>query len=397
MSWKNIDGSIHDDSLDYLLTLFIFFIISAVIFRHGMLFLAIGLLSTYLLTTYFYQQTFLKQLFLKNNPTTIRLFPNETTSLSLHLKNQSLFPILNGKLSVKIGSAVKAYTFARDKGEYWEAFKVPVSVPHKSKVHVDIPLLAKKRGIAKVHFIHYTFPHLFNFKTNTLQYTKRYGTEIIVYPERLYVHGIQVLNRFQPGEGRHITSPFEDIHEPITTRDYQYNDSFKRINWKASAKSLSLQTNVYERMINRSFLFLINVETSQTTYVTIEHLLSYTAYLCEYATRQQIPYDIYINSFKLGNKPFIHFSSGEGKEHYRKTLEMLARVDAQPITYPFEQMVHHIKRYNDTYQTVIVIGHFPSQLKKKMIKSNVPVFQIVDIEEGAILSPVWTNQAMKRA
>src|SRR5699024_11501215 len=81
-------------------------------------------------------------------------------------------------------------------------------------------------------------------------------------------------------------STFEDIQSPAGTRDYNYNDPFHRINWKATAKTNELQTNVYERVVDMSYIFLVNIGSEDKVNMAqfnqnLEDLISYTAYLCK--------------------------------------------------------------------------------------------------------------------
>lgn len=397
--WKKDQESYdHNRFIDYFLMSLIVLVVSAVIFRQMMLFVAIGFMVTYLILYYLYEKTLTRKIKLKDRPTSIRLFPEEKMKLSFEIENRSLFPIFNGKLTLQIASPVQAYTYILDEEEYWkEPVHIYGSIPPRSQMRIKLPLLAKKRGVAKVNHIQYSLPHLFNYRLMTLRYGKRHETEIIVYPELLPVSGIQILNQMTPGMSRYQTSPFEDIQEPVTIRDYQQRDPFHRINWKASAKSLTLQTNVYERVINRSFLFLVNVESPPNHYVDIEHVLSYTAYLSEYATKQNIPYEIYLNAFKVGEIPFIHLPMSEGKVHFRNTLEMLARLKRMPVTYSFEQMVQHVLRYNQSFHTVVIIGLVSEETRTDLSRIGIRVFHIHEADDGAYLKPLVTSEVVKHA
>src|SRR5690625_6213241 len=92
-------------------------------------------------------------------------------------------------------------------------------------------------------------------------------------------------------------SPFENIENRIGTRNYQYGDPFKHINWKASAKAQSLQTNTFERVVDKSLIIIVNLQAKENRNFPIssemlERNLSYTAYLAQFAINQGYPYEL---------------------------------------------------------------------------------------------------------
>lgn len=127
-----------------------------------------------------------------------------------------------------------------------------------------------------------------------LRYYDFYQTEFIVYPKLLPVNGVNAVFHMMPGDSRLNYSPFEDVQSPLGTRDYSYSDPFHKINWKATVKTQKMQTNIYEKVVDRTFVFIVNLSTENDKNMVsfnknLENLLSYTAYLSEYATKMRIP------------------------------------------------------------------------------------------------------------
>src|SRR5699024_5803147 len=127
--------------------------------------------------------------------------------------------------------------------------------------------------------------------------------------------------------------------------DYHYSDPFHKINWKASAKLQTLQTTVYDRVLSQSLLIIVNIGSHHRANKThihsdMEKLLSYTAYICQYATETGIPYEMMINVRKPGRTPYIHMPEDTGKSHYVRILEMLARIPHQPLIVPINHLLY---------------------------------------------------------
>jgi uncharacterized protein (DUF58 family) len=365
MSWRKEVGTEDSRSFDYILLALVVFFIIGVIFKSSIVFIAVGIFAAYLIAYKIYDKSLEKSLNLKNERTTIKLFPGEETTFQFEIHNKSMFPHINGEFSFNLGAAMKAYTIVKNDKAYWKEITLPLSIIQKKKTLLEFPVIAEQRGVARIRNITYHFPHLLNFNMVRLRYTNFHRTEFIVYPKLLPVQGIHAVFHMMPGESRLNYSPFEDPQSPLGTRDYSYSDPFHKINWKASVKTQKLQTNIFEKVVDRSFVFIINLGTENDKNMVsfnknLENLLSYTAYLSEYATKMRIPFEIFINARKPGKENFIHLHEGEGKNHYMHALEMLARIHKQAPILPFNKMLYQIRKQLIQPKTIIFIGDIPN-------------------------------------
>ncbi|SHF87205.1 DUF58 domain-containing protein [Ornithinibacillus halophilus] len=400
MMWKKDVTSDHSRSFDYILLALLVFFLIGVIFRTPVAFIGVGIFTAYLIIYKIYDRTIGKKLELINEDKTIKLFPGEEENLRFELKNWSNFPMINGYFKIKMGPAVKAYTIAKDEKEYWKQLRIPLSVLQKRNTIIEFPIVAEQRGVSKVNNIEFDFPHLLNFNLVTLVYKPIYKTEFIVYPKLLPVHGIEAVFHMMPGDGRTNFSPFEDIQSHLGTRDYNYSDPFHRINWNASVKSQTLQTNIYEKVVDISYVFIVNLNTEDDTNMArfnknLENLLSYTAYLSEYATKTGVPYEIFINARKPGKVPYVHLPEGEGRDHYAHALEMLARIHKQSMALPFNEMLYRIGKQFIKPKTIIIVGDVPAGATEIMDgwkQAQNTVFQIKGSEEGAMVKPLTRGE-----
>src|SRR5699024_9179574 len=188
------------------------------------------------------------------------------------------------------------------------------------------------------------------------------------------------------------------------TRDYHYGDPFHRINWKASVKSQGLQTNVYQKVVDISYVFIVNLgESSKTSMTTfnkeLEKSMSYTAYLCEYAAKNNLPFEIHINDRKHGEVPYVHLTEGNGKNHYGKALDMLARISKQTMTIPLNQMLYILGKQIMTPKTIVFVGDTPAEELEVMQtwkQRQHAVFKIHQLEGMAVAQKV-ERRMMKHA
>src|SRR5699024_9403203 len=366
MQWKKEVDLNYVKSLDFMLVGIILYFLIAMLFDKPMAFIGIGIFAGFVGIYKIYDKNMDRRIVMKDEPQVIKLFPGETSALEMNMENTSFFPMINGELKLQIGSPIKAYTIQQDEKEYRNLFRIPLSLMQKKKITLSYPIVAEQRGVARISEIRYEFPHLLSFNRIGLRYIPAYQTEFIVFPKLLPVTGIEKVFHMVPGQGRTNNSPFEDIQDPLGTRDYHYSDPFHQINWKASVKSQALQTNVYQKVVDMSYVFIVNLgESSKTSMTTfnkeLEKLMSYTAYLSEYAAKNNLPFEIHINARKYGDIPYVHLTEGSGKVHYGKTLEMLARISKQTMTVPLKQMLYSLGKQITKLKTLVLLGDAPAE------------------------------------
>src|SRR5699024_2646225 len=183
------------------------------------------------------------------------------------------------------GPPIKVLSYTKDTKSYYKQIDVPLSVMGRRKAVIELPIIAKQRGATRITNIKFQFPHLFNFDRVMLKYLPFYQAEFIVFPKLLPVQDLESIYHKVPGEQRMNFSPYEDIQSPAGTRDYNYSDPFHRINWKATAKTQKLQTNIYERVVDMSIMLIMKIELMTSFHITdstknLEEPFSYTEYLC---------------------------------------------------------------------------------------------------------------------
>lgn len=370
MEWRKEFDSNYTHYINFLLYAMTFLLIISIFSKKIYLFAIIGLFTAYLLLSKWYDAVLARNLFLYNTKkNNIRLFQGEHDEIMFQFKNHARIPFLNGVFEFQIGSEIEIDGHKTE--EKLRSVKVPFSITGKGKTTLKLPITAIRRGTVTITRISYEFPHLFNFNIVRLHYLPYYHQEIIVYPKLKPVQGLEELTQVQDGNQRTYYSPFEDILSPIGTRNYEFSDSFQRINWKATAKTQQLQTNVYDKVVEHSFLFIVNLQSkcrwdSMETSQYQEDILSYTAYLCHHATKEGHPYEIYMNDRRLGKANYAHLPEGEGKPHYAHSLEMLARVRKYTLIYPFDHMIYQVGQRLGKPRTVIIVGDIQPKDRKML-------------------------------
>lgn len=402
IQWDKDFGPHYIGDRDFLLAAVVSFVLLGLFLQKPILYILIGLLLVFFVINHTYDYFIGNKLYMESKRQTIRLFQGEQTKLSFELENNSMIPFLHGQFRFQIESILQSLDGDELPSEMMHGFQKSFSIKPKAKTIVEFPVEAKMRGVAKVRNISYTFPHLFNFNIVTLLYTPYYDTEVIVYPEILEVEGVETAFQMSPGEHRINLSPFEEIQSPMNTRNYEYSDPFYRINWKASAKTQQLQTNVYERVVDSSYVLIANVRHLRNGIQVneeMEKILSYTTYICQQALEANVPYELFINAHTARMVPYLHLAEGEGINQYVQTLEMLARIPRHTMTYPFREMLYRVKKQVISPKTIIIIGEIPEEsiayLNEWAVRQK-DIFHVTSTEDGATLQR-WNGEVRLHA
>lgn len=405
MNWRKEFGTDNNmKNMEYVLVAIVVFSVIGIFFHRSITFLIVGVFVAYFVINRLYDRKIGANLDLANARQSIKLFPGEEAELTFEFQNHSIFPMINGDFQFQTGPSIKATKHVESSSKHWNQFKLPLSIMGKRKTTIRIPVKAEQRGTSKIRNLVYIFPHLFNFDKVNLTYSPLFHTEFVVFPTLIPVKGIEDVFYMIQGSQRTRFSPFEDVLSPLGTRDYHYNDPFHRINWKASAKTQGLQTNVYEKDVDMTFIFIVNLGLEKNFKMShfsknMEQTLSQTAYLCRYATEKGFPFEVFINARKPGKVPYVILPEGEGKTHYLHALEMLARIQRQSMVVPFNQMLHRIGQQLYKPVTVIFVGDIPpdtGEIMKTWKNKQKNVFQITADGDEAIVKP-WVKDAMYHA
>lgn len=400
--WKVIMGPESAKITEFLIAASILLVLIGGIMSRPILIILSGIFLLYLIGNWLYERALGKKIRLKDTAHPIKLFPDEHYTLLIEFDNRSLFPYINGELHFNIGDAVTVQHQAASKSEIDHKYILPLSITGRGKSVLEVPIQAVQRGKSNITNIRYHFPHLFKFRQIQLSYLPFFKKEIMVYPKPLIVHGTAPYFQMAPGLHRTTVSPFENLEDRIGTRDYLYSDPFHRINWKASVKSQKLQINTYEKVMDASLVFIVNLASKDRMKINlhrekIEKIISYTTYLAQYTTEHQYPFELFINVRKSGQFPYLHIHEGEGNVHCTKVLETLARIHPYPITFSFEQMMYQIGLQLIHPKTIIIIGDIPEETRLIMKQWHTlhQIIQVQELHDEAILVPLSKRGATK--
>ncbi|MGM7701862.1 DUF58 domain-containing protein [Pseudalkalibacillus sp. Hm43] len=357
-------------------------------------------LSLFLSTKYL--KTITDKIQFLNKKQVYRMFPDDEEVWHLTMTNRSRLPVLQSNLVFSMNKEVSLGEFKpRDERKGYNIFTLPLVFQPKETKTVQIPVVALKRGVAKISSFELHISDPLNLEQYQLLNDRLVRTEFIVYPTPVPVKGIHKLDQLKQGDRAVPLSLYEDQSLVIGTREYEPGDSFQRIHWKASARMNELQTKIYEKTLSQSWTILLNINVSSALISEYGELevsekqISHAAYLCQYATQHNIPFDMYVNIRTKGRVPYLHLEKGEGKPHLMRALELLSRMNINSVRVPMHRLLSMYDSWESDSTSVIVLGDRSSDdfYYDRWKKKGMDVFHVQLDGESASLERMETRRA----
>lgn len=254
-----------------------------------------------------------------------RVFHGETLTVDLDVHNRSWLPVLWMRLNYSVPAELASGPILRP----------VVSLLPRERMKASYSLVGRRRG-------YYPFGPLVAhggdlLSSNTYEFRQAEGQFVIVYPKIVALHDLGFPSHSPFGTLPSRERIFEDPNRILGVREYQPGDSLRRMDWKTSARTASLQVRRYEPAIALETAVFLNLNAAdypqhakyQSTELAIVIAASIAAHLVE--KRQAV------GLITNGHDPLQHPGSEplagvaalplrKGREHLMHILDLLARV-----------------------------------------------------------------------
>ena len=136
----------------------------------------------------------------------------------------------------------------------------------------------------------------------------------------------------------------EDPFEFRGIREYQPYDSYRRINWKATAKNDFLEVNTFHTTNKRNVVLLLNMETGTVRRgdMIAEAAIKITSYLADYFITEHIPVALYSNGRDAESKELIRMEAGSDEGHIRSIDVALAKIEVIEMYDSFTSLLDEV-------------------------------------------------------
>ncbi|RDI47660.1 DUF58 domain-containing protein [Falsibacillus pallidus] len=343
----------------------------------------------------FYLRKVPDSLKLKNQIKKEKLNPGDLESWKLVFENHRL-PILNGQILVQFDENVIPMQGDYHSIQSLVELTIPFSILPNQRKEIEIPIEAVERGISKLRKIEVTVNGLLGGGSVLLEYAHILRSEILVYPARNTIHQHQDKEKNMSGLFSIPASLFEDPLQPIGTRDYTSSDSFQHIHWKASARMSQLQTKVFAKTTQRSWMIALNISDGYSISNELELMIRQCAQLIDHAFKNGIPFALVVNIRSFGQAPYFSLGLGEGQKQWQRALEMLAMISQQSFTIPFSSLLSHQLGSHIQVSSLICFGEVAEKSKAGLTSFHQKGIEVYCVKndngQGAIIP--WNTSAV---
>lgn len=193
----------------------------------------------------------------------------------------------------------------------------------------------------------------------TVEREHRYIDRLVVYPQIYPLEKLLLPAKEMFGEEHVFRSLFVDPIRTQGIRDYQPEDRFRDVHWKASARRGDLQTKVYDPASGINVAIFLNVATMARHWLgfdpeLLERAVSVTSSIASYAAEQRWGIGVFANGSIPGSDQPIRVPPGRSRDQLMRILEALAAV-TEFATGSIELLMHKESRRITWSATLVLV------------------------------------------
>ncbi len=259
-----------------------------------------------------------------------RVFPGEPIAMTVTIQNDKLLPLtwLRFRDSLPVAPLGDTPSLAGDLvGNY--TLQSVYSMQSHERVERTVTLRFPTRGYYKIGPVSYESGDIFTLFT--LEREHRHIDTLVVYPQIWPLEELGLPPKEPFGELRVRQSLFTDPVRTRGIRDYQPQDRFRDVHWKATARRGQLQTKVYDPSTGMTMVVFLNVATYARHWMgfdpaLLERAVSVAASICNYGVQQGWGVGLYANGAVPNSDQPIRVLPSRAPDQLGSVLEALAAV-----------------------------------------------------------------------
>lgn len=261
-----------------------------------------------------------------------RVFPGEPIEFTLKVGNDKILPLtwlqFKDELPIAIESELEISQVTSEiTGRY--TLQNTFSLYGREQTERTVILRFPKRGYYNLGPVTYESGDIFTLFT--IERKHQHIDNLVVYPQIFPLDDLNLPPKEPFGDIRVFRSLFTDPIKTQGIRDYQPEDRFRDVHWKASARRGSLQTKVYDPSVGMTIAVFLNVTTMEKHWMgfdpeILERAISVAGSICNYGVQQGWAAGIYANGSVPNSDQPIRVPPSRSPDQLSHTLEALAAV-----------------------------------------------------------------------
>ncbi|WP_256760624.1 DUF58 domain-containing protein [Cohnella sp. WQ 127256] len=331
----------------------------------------------YLMQGFVYSRFGLKSVTYSRTFSTPRLFAGQTVWMHEKIANRKRLPLpwlrVESLLPAQLVFTHREVGLSINRGDQLQNHASLFSIPAYTEIVRKHEIVCPHRGKYRITSHTLTLGNLVGITGKSV--THPANCEIIVYPRVKGMSEFPLDARKYLQSVRSMNSPLmEDHYHVAGIRPYRQGDSFRMVNWNATAKSGELLVHKRESMQDNDLTIILNAELQNATHnmrmmaEDFEEALSYAASAAQYIISGGGKIGFIYNGATEGNAGMIfRVPVSSGAAHMDRLLEAMAGF--QPVTtlglsYLLEQLITERTRGLN----YLLISAFVDQKQEQLIR-----------------------------
>lgn len=298
-------------------------------------------------------------------------YEGQKVSMIEVISNEKLLPVPWLRVESKMDKNLAFDTKDKVQINYDEYHDSVFNLKPFMKVTRKYNILCKKRGYYELNTVTLTCGNLF-FNNETFK-GRAVDSRLYVYPEIIDVKEIPVPSRNWQGD---IIVKRWIYHDPFIVagiREYQYGDTIKDVNWKASAKTNKLQVNKHDFTADPKLMIYINVDVHENQWgipdseEPIEIGIKYAASIAYEALAKGMPVGLGTNGYRKHkqDEPIV-IEPNSSKSQITDILETLSQLVILRRVSFYTYLDEEIERYKENRDIIIISTYVDEKINEKI-------------------------------
>jgi uncharacterized protein (DUF58 family) len=294
-------------------------------FGYSALVVLLGLSLSAALVTKVWSRLCLKGVTCERRLSQRRVFPGDEVVLTLRVANRKILPLPWVEVSDKIPASLTPGGNQEEPGLVTLSHSTPLL--WYSAASFTEKLDSSARGYYPLGPLSVTSGDIFGLNPRSQE---QGGIDhLIVYPRTYELKDLSIPSVSYLGEAKSELKLFDDPSRLLGVREYEPGDSPRRIHWKASARSQSLQVKLYESTTDLKVEVFLAIDTfAERPPEDLELGISAAASVARHLLERDVQTGLYANTKLADTLHPARIAPGGGTDHLAAILEALAKTTA---------------------------------------------------------------------
>lgn len=279
---------------------------------------------------YYYHTVALKNVSVKRYFSKNRVYEGDELEVIYEIENRKRLPLINLQVTDELTENLKVITGSIY--EHTNTFNINV-LGFRKKVRV-YKVIACERDYISRSIVYLKIKDIFGLGVKEEQFTSYDNIYIYPKPKELKLNFDNMVIQSRDPIKRWLE---EDPLSFYSIREYNSNDSMRKINWMKTAQFNKLMVNEYETNKTKKIIIFMNLVGGKYNFMSFnsphfEDLIKFAVYMSKLFLKRGYELGILTNcGMKIDEKNYLKIEPGMGENQYKKICDRMTVVDYRNV------------------------------------------------------------------